>query len=64
MNDLKESVLIVEDDARLREALIDTLRAAGLAGVAAADAEAALALMETQDVALVISDVQMPGRRA
>jgi len=31
MNTLKESVLIVEDDSDLREALVDTLRAAGLA---------------------------------
>ena len=36
MNNLKESVLIVEDDADLREALMDTLRAAGLAAIAAA----------------------------
>ena len=46
MNTLKESVLIVEDDADLREALIDTLRAAGLAAVAAADADQALRLLE------------------
>jgi FixJ family two-component response regulator len=61
MNNLKESVLIVEDDADLREALIDTLRAAGLAAVAAGDADQALRLLQTEDVALVISDVQMPG---
>ena len=30
MNTLNESVLVVEDDAALREALIDTLRAAGI----------------------------------
>jgi len=61
MNTLKESVLIVEDDADLREALIDTLRAAGLAAVAASDADQALRLLQTEDVALVISDIQMPG---
>jgi two-component system, response regulator FlrC len=61
MNTLKESVLIVEDDTDLREALVDTLRAAGLAAVAAGDADQALRLLESEEVALVISDVQMPG---
>ena len=61
MNTLKESVLIVEDDADLREALMDTLRAAGLAAIAAGDADQALRVLESEEVALVISDVQMPG---
>jgi two-component system response regulator FlrC len=61
MSKLNESVLVVEDDAPLREALLDTLRAAGLAAVAAQDAAEALRLLETEDIALVISDVQMPG---
>jgi two-component system response regulator FlrC len=61
MNTLKESVLIVEDDADLREALTDTLHAAGLAAVAASGAEQALRLLESEEIALVISDVQMPG---
>ncbi len=61
MNSLNESVLVVEDDAALREALIDTLRAAGLAATAAGDAAQALRLLEAEGVALVISDVQMPG---
>ncbi len=61
MSDPNESVLVVEDDAALREALIDTLRAAGLAAIAAGDAAEALRLLESEEVALVISDVQMPG---
>jgi two-component system response regulator FlrC len=61
MSTLNESVLVVEDDAPLREALIDTLQAAGLSALAAADAGQALRLLETEDVAFVISDVQMPG---
>jgi two-component system response regulator FlrC len=61
MNSQNESVLIVEDDAALREALVDTLRAAGMEALAAGDAAAALRLLETEDVALVISDVHMPG---
>jgi len=58
----KESVLVVEDDAALREALLDTLRGAGLRALAAADAHAALKLLQDEDIALVISDVQMPGQ--
>jgi two-component system response regulator FlrC len=61
MNPLIESVLIVEDDTALREALIDTLRSAGITTIGANDAAMALAMLETEEVALVISDVQMPG---
>jgi two-component system response regulator FlrC len=61
MNTVKESVLIVEDDAALREALTDTLRAAGITAVAAGDARAALECLDSTEIALVISDVQMPG---
>jgi two-component system response regulator FlrC len=55
------TVLIVEDDGALREALTDTLRAAGIAPLAAADAREALKLLASEQIALVISDVQMPG---
>jgi len=59
MSTVNVSVLVVEDDAPLREALIDTLRAAGMPALAAADADQALRLLETEDIAFVISDVQM-----
>jgi two-component system, response regulator FlrC len=61
MSTLKESVLVVEDDAALREALVDTLRAADLPALCASDAPAALQLLQSEEIALVISDVQMPG---
>jgi two-component system, response regulator FlrC len=61
MNTPMESVLIVEDDADLREALTDTLQAAGIRAAAAGNAGEALKLLESQEIALVISDVQMPG---
>jgi two-component system response regulator FlrC len=56
-----DSVLVVEDDPALRDALLDTLRAADLEAVGAADAPAALQVLQTEEIALVISDVQMPG---
>jgi two-component system, response regulator FlrC len=61
MSKANESVLVVEDDAALREALVDTLRAADLSAISAADAPAALQLLQSEEIALVISDVQMPG---
>jgi two-component system response regulator FlrC len=61
MSNSNDSVLIVEDDAALREALVDTLRAAGLMARAAADAQSALQMLAGEEIALVISDVQMPG---
>ncbi len=56
-----EPVLVVEDEAALREALVDTLASAGLPVVAAADAAEGLQRLESDDPALVISDVQMQG---
>ena len=61
MINANESVLVVEDDAVLREALVDTLRAADLPALSAPDAPAALQLLQNEEIALVISDVQMPG---
>jgi two-component system, response regulator FlrC len=61
MNKVNDWVLVVEDDAALREALIDTLGAAGIPALAAHDAQSALQLLATEEIGLVISDVQMPG---
>jgi len=54
-------ILVVEDDAGLREALIDTLLLAGYQCVEADSGEAALLLLKRQSVDLVVSDVQMGG---
>lgn len=59
MNSAGSSVLIVEDDAALREALCDTLDLAGYDAMAASDGHAALQMLEKHSVAMVISDVQM-----
>jgi two-component system response regulator FlrC len=55
----KLPVLIVEDDCDLREALCVTLGLAGYTTLAAAHGDAALALLQHQQVGLVVSDVQM-----
>jgi len=54
-------ILVVEDDAGLREALIDTLLLAGYQCVEADSGESALLLLKNQTVDLVVSDVQMGG---
>jgi len=57
MSDIR--IMVVEDDAGLREALVDTLMLAGYHVVAAASAEDALLHLKKHVVQLVISDVQM-----
>lgn len=57
----KRKVLVVEDDAGLREALVDTLTLADLQVVAADCAEQALLVLKNQAIAMVVTDVQMPG---
>ncbi len=52
-------VLIVEDDDSLREALVDTLELGGYQVIAAEDGSAALILLQSHRVGMVISDVQM-----
>lgn len=52
-------VLIVEDDASLREALCDTLEIAGFSTLSAEDGLAALEILANNTVRLVVSDVQM-----
>lgn len=52
-------ILVVEDDASLREALQDTLELAGYQVIAAGDGDAALNRLKTSRVGLIISDVQM-----
>lgn len=53
------AVLVVEDDAALRVALADTLEGAGHRVITARDGTAALAELETNDIGIVVSDVQM-----
>jgi len=53
------TVLVVEDDISLREALCDTLDLAGYDVATAEDGSAALNVLSSQEIGLVISDVQM-----
>ena len=52
-------VLVVEDDVSLREALSDTLQLAGYSIISVDDGVAALDVLESERVDVVVSDVQM-----
>lgn len=52
-------ILVVEDDANLREAVCDTLELAGQTVLSAGGGEEALAVLDANAVALVVSDVRM-----
>lgn len=52
-------VLVVEDDETLREALCDTIQYGGYQTIAACNGIEALKQLETKQVDLIISDVQM-----
>ncbi|WP_199609249.1 sigma-54-dependent transcriptional regulator [Flocculibacter collagenilyticus] len=54
-----KSVLVVEDDAGLREALLDTLMIAGYQCEAACSAEEAILTLKKSNIGMVVSDVQM-----
>ncbi len=63
-----ETILVVEDDASTRQALVESLELLNYRPLAAADGREALDILERQtsevsnpEVALVLSDVVMPG---
>ena len=58
---MSQTILIVEDDKALAEALQDTLELASYGVTLAYDATAALAALNQQLFCLVLSDVLMPG---
>ena len=55
-----QTILVVEDDDSLREALVDTLELHGYDCVQAADGVKALHALELKPVSMVVSDVNMP----
>jgi DNA-binding NtrC family response regulator len=57
----QRSVLIVDDDAAMREMLASLLEEEGMASVQAADAAAALEALGERDCDAVVSDIRMPG---
>jgi DNA-binding NtrC family response regulator len=56
----RKTLLIVDDDARIRGLLTEALSAVGYATIQAADGQQALDLIRTQPVDCVIADIKMP----
>jgi len=54
-------ILIVDDEANMRRAVSRTLKAEGYATLEAESAERALEVLDRERVALVLTDVSMPG---
>jgi CheY-like chemotaxis protein len=55
-------VLVVEDEMLLRMRAVDMVEDAGFTSVEAVDADEAVAILEARsDVALMLTDIQMPG---
>jgi DNA-binding NtrC family response regulator len=56
-----EAILVADDEPGIRESLAEVLRDAGYRVATAADGDAALAALEQQDFAVVVTDLRMPG---
>jgi two-component system alkaline phosphatase synthesis response regulator PhoP len=56
----RQTILVVEDHAPLRETLAENLRAEGYAVLTAADGVAALQIARSQPIALVVLDLLLP----
>lgn len=54
-------ILVVEDDAALRDLIREELEDAGFVVIAAGDAESAVRLMAQRAPELIVSDVRLPG---
>jgi CheY-like chemotaxis protein len=56
-----EPILVVEDEALVREVTADALVGAGYAVIQASNAGEAMQILETTSVLAVVTDVMMPG---
>lgn len=58
---MKQTLLIIEDDTTLSEALVMVLKAEGYEVITAQSGEAGLDVLATTDVDLVLLDLRLPG---
>jgi CheY-like chemotaxis protein len=55
-------ILVVEDEELVRDTIVTELEDAGYVVIEAATAEAGLEIIETRPVALLFTDIRLPGR--
>jgi CheY-like chemotaxis protein len=56
------TILVVEDEMMIRMNTVEMVEDAGYASLEAADADGAVAMLESRsDIALIVTDIQMPG---
>jgi DNA-binding response OmpR family regulator len=55
-------ILVVEDEGEIREMIAEFLRDEGFDIVEAITADAAVALLELDDLRLIVTDINLPGR--
>ena len=56
-----ETILVVEDDPSVRILVLDVLQELGYSGLEAENAEAGLAILRTEAIDLLVTDVGLPG---
>jgi len=59
---IPHSVLVVDDDAPMREMLVSLLEEEGIESTTATGAEQALELLGERDFEVILSDIRMPGK--
>lgn len=62
MSDSARTILIVDDEERLRERLVRAMKDRGLEATGATDVESALSLARADSPELAVVDLRMPGR--
>ena len=58
----RPGILVVDDDAGIRENIADLLSSENYEVVSAANADEAMRVLESQRIDLLLTDFQMPGR--
>jgi len=58
----RPGILVVDDDAGIRENIADLLSSENYEVVSAANADEAMRVLESQPIDLLLTDFQMPGR--
>jgi len=59
---MRKKILVVDDDVAVRESLMNALGYEKFIPLGAADGEEALSIIESEEIALVLLDLNMPRR--